>query len=288
MNGGSCINTNGSYECSCFWKLLFSSWCLLLSRSNYWVRGAYWVFKADVLCKKNAQHTVNPEYFVRNQFQKFFSEIDAGSAIRGPEQSSVRTEQSAARSKQRQATGTGTKTLGVQRHYFRVGIDLNFQTVENKTCQSSPELSGTCQSSFVVEPSSGMTRGDFSEILIIGSAEALPILCVSDFLCVVERERDACDVIDITLKSRVIMHMITSTARWPYAYAYASTRSEPAAAVECSKCATSQNHKQQLLRPRSGPSKIQQHIPEQPGWMNSKYWENIEKRNQINNKNYWK
>ena len=28
-----------------------------------------------------------------------------------------------------------------------------------------------------------------------------------------ERERDACDVIDITLKSWVIMHMITSTAR---------------------------------------------------------------------------
>ena len=27
---------------------------------------------------------------------------------------------------------------------------------------------------------------------------------------------------------------------WPYAYAYASTRSEPAAAVECSKCMTSQ------------------------------------------------
>ena len=107
-------------------------------------------------------------------------------------------------------------------------------------------------------------------------------------LWVVERERDACDVIDITLKSRVIMHMITSTARWPYAYAYASTRSEPAAAIECSKCMTSQNHKQQLLRPRSGPSKIQKHIPEQPGWMNSKYWGNIEKRNQINTKNYWK
>ena len=48
------------------------------------------------------------------------------------------------------------------------------------------------------------------------------------------------------------------------------------------------NHKQQLLRPRSGPSKIQKHIPEQPGWMNSKYWGNIEKRNQINTKNYWK
>ena len=39
----------------------------------------------------------------------------------------------------------------------------------------------------------------------------------------VERERDACDVIDITLKSRVIMHMITSTVRRPNA----STRSEP-------------------------------------------------------------
>ena len=43
-----------------------------------------------------------------------------------------------------------------------------------------------------------------------------------------EREKDACDVIDIMLKSRVIMHMITSTARPPY---YASTGSEP---VECS------------------------------------------------------
>ena len=38
-----------------------------------------------------------------------------------------------------------------------------------------------------------------------------------------ERERDTCDGIDITLKSRVIMHMITSTARRPYT----STRSEP-------------------------------------------------------------
>ena len=47
------------------------------------------------------------------------------------------------------------------------------------------------------------------------------ILCVSDF-CERERERDACDVIDITLKSRVIMHMITSTARRPNA----STRSD--------------------------------------------------------------
>ena len=33
-----------------------------------------------------------------------------------------------------------------------------------------------------------------------------------------------------------------------------------------------------LLRPHSG--QVKQHIPEQPGWKNSKYWANIEKRNQ--------
>ena len=42
-----------------------------------------------------------------------------------------------------------------------------------------------------------------------------------------ERERDACDVVDITLKSRVIMHMITSTARRHYG----STSSEPVASA---------------------------------------------------------
>ena len=35
-------------------------------------------------------------------------------------------------------------------------------------------------------------------------------------------------------------------------------------------------------------AQVKQHIPEQPGWKNSKYWANIEKRNQINTKNYWK
>ena len=50
-----------------------------------------------------------------------------------------------------------------------------------------------------------------------------------------------------------------------------------------------QRHKQQLLRPRKGPSKeVKKHIPKQPEWRNSKYWANIEKRNQINTKNYWK
>ena len=41
-----------------------------------------------------------------------------------------------------------------------------------------------------------------------------PVLCSGNVMVVVvERERDACDVIDNTLKSRVIIHMITSTAR---------------------------------------------------------------------------
>ena len=65
-------------------------------------------------------------------------------------------------------------------------------------------------------------------LVIIESAEALPILCVSDF-CEREKERERETPVtsfDITLKSRVIMHMITSTARRPNA----STRSEP---VEC-------------------------------------------------------
>ena len=35
-------------------------------------------------------------------------------------------------------------------------------------------------------------------------------------------------------------------------------------------------------------AQVKQHIPEQPGWKNSKYWAKIEKRNQINTKNYWK
>ena len=58
------------------------------------------------------------------------------------------------------------------------------------------------------------------------------------------------------------------------------------------------NTKDQLPKPQTatvatvrGPSKaayVKQHIPEQRGWKNSKYWANIEKRNQINTKNYCK
>ena len=55
------------------------------------------------------------------------------------------------------------KIEGVQRHYFRVGSHLNLQTVEKETFQSSPELSGTYKRRFEVKPTSGMTRGDFSE-----------------------------------------------------------------------------------------------------------------------------
>ena len=102
-------------------------------------------------------------------------------------------------------------------------------------------------------------------IFIIGSAEALPILCVSDFVSSRERERDACDVIDITLKSRVIMHVITSTARWPNAYAYASTRSEPAAAVECSKCMTSQTTNSNSCDRAVAQVKYRSTYPNNPG-----------------------
>ena len=36
------------------------------------------------------------------------------------------------------------------------------------------------------------------------------------------------------------------------------------------------------------PAQVKEHKPEQPGWKYSKYWANIEKRNQINTRNYWK
>ena len=35
-------------------------------------------------------------------------------------------------------------------------------------------------------------------------------------------------------------------------------------------------------------AQVKVHKPAQPGWKYSKYWANIEKRNQINTKNYWK
>ena len=40
---------------------------------------------------------------------------------------------------------------GVQRHYYRVGSHLKFQTGQNETFQSVPELSGTYRSSFDVK-----------------------------------------------------------------------------------------------------------------------------------------
>ena len=45
----------------------------------------------------------------------------------------------------------------VQRHYYRVGSHLKFQTAENETFQSVPELSGTYRSSFNVKSISSMT-----------------------------------------------------------------------------------------------------------------------------------
>ena len=69
-------------------------------------------------------------------------------------------------------------------------------------------------------------------IMVIKNPPLVPV--VVEVVVVVERERererDACDVIDMMLKSRVIMDMITWTARRPYA----STRSEPVVGVELS------------------------------------------------------
>ena len=50
------------------------------------------------------------------------------------------------------------------------------------------------------------------------------------------RERDACDVIDITLKSRVIMHMITSTAGRPNASARSDSEPVVVSSARTSKC----------------------------------------------------
>ena len=48
-----------------------------------------------------------------------------------------------------------------------------------------------------------------------------------------------------------------------------------------------QSHKQQTCCDRA-LAQVKQHIHEPPGWKKSKYWANIEKRKQINSKNYWK
>ena len=49
-----------------------------------------------------------------------------------------------------------------------------------------------------------------------------------------------------------------------------------------------QSHKQQLLRPCSGPSKAPHTRTTGVKEQQVVYWANIEKRNQINTKNYWK
>ena len=51
----------------------------------------------------------------------------------------------------------GVLPQGVQRHYYRVGSHLKFQTAQNETFQSVPELSGTYRSSFDVKSISSMT-----------------------------------------------------------------------------------------------------------------------------------
>ena len=56
------------------------------------------------------------------------------------------------------------KLKGVQRHYYRVGSHLKFQTVQNETFRSVPEVSGTYRSSSDVKSISSMTSEDFSKV----------------------------------------------------------------------------------------------------------------------------
>ena len=62
---------------------------------------------------------------------------------------------------------------GAQRHYYRVGSHLNFQTVKNETFHSVPELSGTYRGSFDVKSISSMTSGDFSDVYKYSGMQAL-------------------------------------------------------------------------------------------------------------------
>ena len=79
----------------------------------------------------------------------------------------------------------------IQRHYYRVGSHLNFQTVQNETFQQSvQELSGTYSSSFDVKSISSMTVSmtskDFSEVYWYSGLPALFFAVFQtsvDFLC---------------------------------------------------------------------------------------------------------
>ena len=74
----------------------------------------------------------------------------------------------------------------VQRHYYRVGSHLKFQTVQNETFQSVPEVSGTYRSSSDVKSISSMTSEDFSEVFWYSGLQALFVTVFQtsvDFLC---------------------------------------------------------------------------------------------------------
>ena len=76
--------------------------------------------------------------------------------------------------------------LSVQRHYYRVGSHLKIQTVQNKTFQSVPQLSGTYRSSFDVKSIFSMTSEDFSEVYWYSGLQALFVtVCQTsiDLLC---------------------------------------------------------------------------------------------------------
>ena len=83
-------------------------------------------------------------------------------------------------------TFLGNFIWGVQRHYYREGSHLHFQTVQNETFHSVPELTGTCRSSFDVKPISSMTSENFSEVSWYSGLQALFVTVFQtsvDFLC---------------------------------------------------------------------------------------------------------
>ena len=74
----------------------------------------------------------------------------------------------------------------VQRHHYRVGSHLKFQTVQNETFQSVPEVSGTYGSSFDVKPICSMTSEDFSDVYKYSGLQALFVTVFQtsvDLLC---------------------------------------------------------------------------------------------------------
>ena len=84
----------------------------------------------------------------------------------------------------------------------RVGSHLKFQTVQNETFQSVPEVSGTYRSSSDLKSTSSMTSEDFSEVYWYSGLQALFVTVFQtsvDFLC--KTSYKSSSVLDISIVS---------------------------------------------------------------------------------------